>query len=363
MILIDFSSIVHRMIHATVARNNLTLQDGKYITSEYVGIVMFHIFQELLNVKAQYEREFGDVVICLDNSSDGLWRRDVYPGYKASRKQAREESAINFREVFAEVDNLVEAIRSYAPWKVVEVPRAEADDVIMVLAEHFGKTQPILIYSPDKDFIQCQRTSSNVKQYSPKTQKWLIPENKHDNMDHWLVEHICLGDAIDGVPKIVDQTEFSEEFLKYLKEKGYEFNTPWDFANSELSLQEKREILATFNSLNESAGTAPKVYRPMKFGPSTLNKTLEKFGSVEAWLDSNPMLRKNYERNYTLVMQEGIPEDIRGIILTNYEKASVDYKPRELESFLESRRLSGIVMMLPSHFKINRALTAEDFGW
>ena len=48
-------------------------------------------------------------------------------------------------------------------------------------------------------------------------------------MDGWLLEHICLGDVADEVPKIVDHTEFSDNFIAYLQENDIEQLTPKEF--------------------------------------------------------------------------------------------------------------------------------------
>ena len=48
---------------------------------------------------------------------------------------------------------VTEEFKQVLPWKVVQVPRAEADDVIAVLAQTFGD-KPTLIVSSDKDYKQ-----------------------------------------------------------------------------------------------------------------------------------------------------------------------------------------------------------------
>ena len=62
------------------------------------------------------------------------------------------------------------------PYRVIEIAHAEADDVIGTLCHDqgmvLGDSNPILIISGDKDFIQLQKFS-NVKQWSPSQKKWL----------------------------------------------------------------------------------------------------------------------------------------------------------------------------------------------
>lgn len=367
MILIDFSSIIHRMIHTSVANIKPTKVDGKYVTSEFVGLIKYYILQDLFTIKQKHGPNFGDIVICLDKSSGGYWRKDVYPGYKASRKKGRDESEINFGEVFAEVDALIDQIKDNLPWKVISVPKAEADDIMLVLAREFNRFEKILIYSPDKDMIQAQRDNENVFQYSALTKKWLVPENKHDHMDHWIMEHVCLGDASDEVPKVVDHTEFSPTFINFIKDQGYTMSSPVEFRSADVSDAEKKRLIEEFdvyktNRKGESTGVKD-IYKDIRFGPSTLQKEIAKHGSLDAWLDSHPLYRKHYERNFTLVMEEGIPTDIWNEIVLQYKEAKSDYNDKVFEEYLINNELKSILMELPNHFKINRDLTADDFGW
>lgn len=367
MILIDFSSIIHRKIHTSVSQVNPTKKDGKYITSDFVGMVKHNILQELFEISQEHKSNFGELVICLDKSADGYWRRDFYPGYKNRRKASRDESEINFVEVFAEIDALTDQIKNNLPWKVVEVPKAEADDIMLVLAREYNRFEKILIHSPDKDMIQAQRDTENVYQYSALTKKWLVPENKHDHMDHWIQEHVCLGDASDDVPKVVDGTEFTTAFIKFMTDQGYNINSPVEFKNATISSDEKRKLLEDFdvyktNRKGESTGVKD-IYKDMRFGATTLQKAIAKHGSLDAWLDSHPLYRQNYERNFTLVMEEGIPSDIWNQIIVVYKESAAEYNDIEFEKYLTENNLQSILMQVPNHFKITRELTAADFGW
>lgn len=367
MILVDFSSIIHRMIHTSVANAKPNKKDGKFITSEFIGLTKYYILQDLFSIKQEHGPNFGDIVIALDKSSSGYWRKDLYPGYKASRKKGREESEIDYSEVFDEIEGLIDQIKNNLPWKVIEVPKAEADDIMLVLAREYNKFEKILIHSPDKDMIQAQRDNDTVFQYSALTKKWIVPENKHDHMDHWIMEHVCLGDASDEVPKVVDHTEFSKVFLDYLTNAGYNIKDPVEFKEANISKDEKVKLIVDFdvyklNRKKESTGVKD-IYKDIRFGPQTLQKEIEKFGSLDNWLDSHPLYRPNYERNFKLVMEEGIPTDIWNEIIVRYKEAICSYNDKAFEQYLVDNELKSILMELPNHFKITRELTAEDFGW
>ena len=367
MILVDFSSIIHRMIHSGIAGAKPKKVDGKYVTSDFIGLTKYYILQDLFSITQEHGPKFGDIVICLDKSTGGYWRKDVYSGYKSSRKKGRDASEIDYGQVFSEVDELIDQIRTNLPWKVVEVPRAEADDIMLVLAKEFHKREAVLIHSPDKDMIQAQRDNDSVFQYSSLTKKWVLPENKHDHMDHWITEHVCLGDASDDVPRVVDHTEFSDAFFAYLSNNGFDIRTPMEFRESSASLDVKKKLLQQFdvyklNRAGESTGVKD-VYRDIKFGPSTLQKKIKEHGSLDNWLDSHPLYRKHYERNYKLVMEEGIPDHIRTEIVIRYEQAETVYNRSSFEEYLHRNNLKTIIMDLPSIFKVKTEICAADFGW
>ena len=373
MILIDFSSILHRMINGTVPNSNARKENGLYVTKDFIGMVKYFILQELFTIERNYSLKFGNNVICLDKSNGGYWRKDVYFGYKAGRKKNRDASEINYQEVFAEIDELLEQFKENIPWKVIEVDRAEADDSMLVLAKEYCDSENILIHSPDKDMLQAQRDNNTVFQYSALTKKWLVPENKHDHMGQWILEHVCLGDVADEVPKVVDHTEFSDNFLKFLEDKGFieQFDSPYKMIKENkagnLDGSILRNLFDEFDvyKLNRKGEATDEkdIYKSIRFGPTTLHKAIESHGSLDAWLDSHPLYRSNYERNFTLVMEEGVPDYIRKQILQTFVDAKTSYNVVEFEKYLDENSLSKILMELPASFKPTGELTAEDYGW
>lgn len=367
MILIDMSSIIHRKLFTSISKIKPKKINGKYVTSDFIGLTLHYIFEELLEVHQEFSNNYNEIVICIDNSSKGYWRRDVYPGYKASRKVNRDESEINYSEVFEHINKLIHQLKTNIPWKVVEVERAEADDIMLVLAKKYHNEENVLIHSPDKDMIQAQRGTETVHQYSPLTKKYLKPENKYDNMDHWITEHVCLGDTSDDVPRIVDGTEFSESFLNYLQEKGYDLEDPIEFKQSNISNDVKKQLIKDFdvyktNRKGENLGIKD-IYKDVRFGPGNLKKLIEKYGSLDNFLDSHPLYRKHYERNFILVMEEGIPDYIRDGIDEAYKEAETKYNNTEIEKYLRENNLHNVLMSLPNVFKIDHELTADDFDW
>lgn len=368
MILTDYSSILHRMLYTAVSSVKPTVDENeKYITSEYIDFCKFLMMEELINIERQFASEYGDLIICLDDHSKGYWRKEVYSGYKQDRAKNRSKTQVNFPEVFEEVNKLSHELINNSPWRVLNIPRAEADDTMLVLAREFCKSEKVLIHSPDKDMIQAQRYTDNVRQYSSLTKKFLGFGTKAGSMEEWVNEHICLGDAADAVPKITDRTEFSEEFNDFLNTYN-DVNTTLtelDFHNLDRSGQES--ILNMFEHYKDSkyegipSHDIP-MWKKIRLGPKGLQKKLKEAGSLENFLAENELYRRNAEMNFVLVMEEGIPQDIRKDIIDSYVSANVDFDPRKFETYLEESGLGRLVSELPKSLKVNE-LTAEDFNW
>lgn len=178
------------------------------------------IFMTLLSYKKQFSQRFGAPVLAID-SRDGYWRRDIFEGYKANRKRDRESNDKVDWEMFFDIAQTVTAeLQEVLPWKTVYVPKAEADDIIAVLATQFGD-KPTLILSSDKDYKQLH-TKEGIAQYSPIMKKWINTDNpKRD-----LQELILTGDASDGIPNVrsdVDSIMTGKRQLPITKKLKEEF--------------------------------------------------------------------------------------------------------------------------------------------
>ena len=350
MILIDFSAIAYQSMYGAISTVEPNTDDnGKYFTKEFAPYMVYKILSGIFDAQQRFSN-CGDVVLCLDGEGSKNWRKAVYPMYKSSRPIQRQESPINFNEVFDALNNLIETLTRYSPYKVVKVSEAEGDDAIMVLAKELPG--PTMIISSDKDIIQMQRYPG-IKQYSPITQSFVTYETKReDSMDDWLLEHVVLGDATDDVPRIVDGLEFTETFKKFLDLNNIKTdpltvrNDNW-FKWSEQGFAECRK-----NSI------VPDIFVRPRFGIATARKAIKIYGSLDAWLDTDPRLRQNYELNRTLVLEEGIPESVRDGIKAAYNNAPDEVDTKKFEEYLDGLGISRMMLALPNNF--NRKFSVED---
>lgn len=367
MILVDFSHLMFRMLYVAISEAKPKKKNGKYVTAEYKNILMYLLVDQLIKIKRNYS-SYGDIVICLDNSTKKYWRKDVCSMYKNSRAKSREESEIDFSEVFEVVNDLLTNLKLNFPFKILEVEGAEADDLIMILSRTYSPHQKVLIYSEDKDFFQMLKYD-NVYFYRPVAKKWITREEK--DLDKWKVEHVCLGDAADEVHRIVDNIWFSENFKSHLLTFGItdvEDQMQLDMRllnNDEL----KNNIFSSFslykkNRKNEDTDILD-IYKDIRFGESILWKAIEKAGSLDQYLDTHPYIRKRYELNKILVLEEHIPEYLEESILAEFNKPKVGYNLVEIENMFKKYNLNKLmpdINILLNGYE-SKQLSIEDFDW
>jgi hypothetical protein len=148
--------------------------------------------------------KYGDFVIASDDKH--YWRRDIFPYYKAHRKAWRDQSGMDWNQIWTSLNTIKDELREVFPYKYIHVHGAEADDVIGTICHTYGNElntgEPILILSGDKDFVQLH-IYANVNQFDPVRKKWI----KHSKPEEFLAEHILRGDRGDGIPNVLSKDD------------------------------------------------------------------------------------------------------------------------------------------------------------
>ena len=255
---------------------------GSYMmAAKYADVDMDVIRPAVLNTLRIYRNkfvsEYGELILCCDDRH--TWRKDIFPNYKASRKKTRKVSGIDWNNLYDCLNQLKDELRQWFPYKLIQVEKAEADDIIAILVNLIQERT--LILSSDKDFVQLQ--TFNIRQYSPMQKKFVDSETAERS----LHEKIIRGDVGDGIPNIMsDDNVFIDE------------------------------------------GRRQK--------PVTKKK-------VDAWYDLDPdmyctaeMLR-NYKRNKQLVDLGEVPESIRLNIIKQFDTTQVGERSRLLTYFVNHR--------------------------
>jgi hypothetical protein len=230
--------------------------------------------------RKKFHEDFGELIICCDDKN--YWRRSYFPYYKAARKKARQESELNWNEIFAALNNIREDLKTFFPYKVIQIDTAEADDIIGTIVHTEGTPlntgMPLLILSGDKDYVQLHKYA-NVQQYDPTRKRWI----KHSDPEQYLVEHIIKGDAGDGVPNVLSP---DNSFVMGTRQKP---------------ITKKR--MAMFEDINSCDET----------------------------------VKRNWSRNKTLIDLEQIPEDLKAKILEVYNEDNPKDRSQLFNYFIKNK--------------------------
>jgi len=187
MIILDLNQVMISTLMASI---------GNHTNMDIDEDLLRHMILNTIraNVK-KFKSEYNELVIACDDKN--YWRRDIFPHYKAHRKKDREKSELDWNKIFKILNQVRDDLKEYFPYPVIQIDRAEADDIIGTLTRSFGDTTDVMILSGDKDFIQLHKYK-NVKQYNPILKKYV----SHEDPEMYLKEHIVKGDRGDGIPNI-----------------------------------------------------------------------------------------------------------------------------------------------------------------
>lgn len=232
-ILVDFNQIA-------ISNLMINLKMG-HIDNVEEDMLRHMILNSLRFNRSKFTEKYGELIICCDGRN--TWRRDVFPYYKRNRKESRASSGYDWNLIFETLNKITDELHEYFPYKVVHLERAEADDVIAVLAKQWTRDDKVLILSGDKDFMQLQKLD-NVDQYSPVQKKFLRVKNPQE----FLFEHIVRGDVGDGIPNCLSkdstfvsrdrQTPITKKRLAEWMEKG-----KVDYKNGDVGFDRNRRLI------------------------------------------------------------------------------------------------------------------------
>ena len=236
------------------------------------------ILNSIRMYRSQFNKEYGEIVLTYD--SKHYWRRDFFPNYKAGRRKGREKDSRDWDLIFGVLNKIKAEFKENLPYKYLEVYGAEADDIIATLCKNLGNANKVMIVSGDKDFIQLQKYP-NVSQYSPILKKYV---NGHDPVTY-IKEHILKGDTSDGVPNVLSP---DNTFVDGMRQRP---------------LGKKK---------------------------------------IENWLDIDindlqDEVKRNYQRNDTLINLDKIPAELEKEIMVEFDGAPCGDRSKLLNYFVQSR--------------------------
>jgi|TARA_A100001515_G_scaffold141370_1_gene138280 5'-3' exonuclease len=280
MILIDYSQVAISNIAVQLA-----MSKDKNILS--IPMVRHMILNSIRGYVHRFRNDYpGEVVICVDGPDP--WRRDIFEQYKAKRREGRDNDDKDWESVFGLIHTIKEELRDNFPYKVVQLDKVEADDIIATIVKRTHKkwfNEKYLIISGDKDFQQLQKYP-NVYQYSPIQKKFI----ETDSPQEYIYEHILRGDTSDGIPNFLSP---DDTFVNKIKQKPVA----------------KKKLAGWIDSLMR--GNDPQDF-------------------------CNEYHYRNYQRNQRLIDFDYIPDDIETDIYKEYEKVTVPSRSKILPYMIKN---------------------------
>lgn len=275
MILIDYSQVAISNIAVQLA-----MSKDKNVLS--IPMVRHMVLNSIRGYVHRFRSEYpGEVVICVDGPEP--WRREIFSQYKAKRREGRNNDDKDWESVFGLIHTIKEELRDNFPYKVVQLDKVEADDIIAVICKK-NHEQKILIVSGDKDFQQLQKYP-NIFQYSPIQKKFV----ETDSPQEYIYEHILRGDTSDGIPNFLSP---DDTFVNGIKQKPVS----------------KKKLVGWIDSLMR--GNDPQDF-------------------------CNEYHYRNFQRNQRLIDFDYIPDDIQTDIYNEYEKATVTSRSKILPYMIQ----------------------------
>lgn len=185
ILLIDGSSFIFRAFYAV---KNLTAPNGTPTNAIYGVINM------LKQMQKKYTTPYW---VCVFDAKGKTFRDDIYPEYKATRRETPEE-------LKQQIPYIHEIIADLGIPVIVQ-EGVEADDVIATIAKHYStKNYKILVATGDKDFAQI--VNENIKLINTMTNEELDIDgviNKFGVLPEQIIDYLSLiGDTVDNVPGV-----------------------------------------------------------------------------------------------------------------------------------------------------------------
>ncbi|ADG60140.1 rnh RNaseH ribonuclease [Acinetobacter phage Acj9] len=328
-VLIDLSQIA-------LATAAVTMEPGEKFTIPLVRqMILATLRKNALKFKAE---GYTKVVVAIDNARYGYWRRQVEDYYKRNRAIAREEAEeanqFDWEGYFEGLGVVIQELKDYMPYTVIDVRHCEADDVIAVLSQYMSSIGwKVRIISSDGDFTQLHKLK-NVDQYSPMQKKFVKVKTGSPEED--CLTKVMKGDRKDCVASIKVRGDFwlnynvgvertpqtSPKFVTELVGKSDEeiYQMFYDEIFKKLSHKKAGpDHAAKFLSLQG------KEFEPGDFDPNLTSKLI-----AELWMD-------RFRRNRVLIDFDHIREDIREAILEEYRTFTPAPRGKMYSYFVKSK--------------------------
>ena len=191
-IIIDTSYMVYHRYNATLTwfkfKHDDIDFDNLHTNDEFITAFKKHLTADLIKLKKKWKT--NKIMFCKDARRSDLWRTDIFPQYKATRKTATSFNT-NF---FGIVDEYIEENKYNSAWG----DKLEADDVAYLYANQLGITTKLVFITGDCDYLQCKSDTWHI--YTLKGVD--LSEKSCGTAKNDLLKKIITGDKSDNIAPI-----------------------------------------------------------------------------------------------------------------------------------------------------------------
>jgi len=332
VLILDASPVFYRYAFSSVqiAKNQLKIkpdENGIYPFNEYKDIFVYNVLNSISGMKNRFDVD--EVVLAFDTKP--YWRQRLWAGYKHGRK-SNDKSGIDWNALSDAIHEIAEVLDESSNIKVINPKGIEGDDTLFVLSKELSERgDEVIVKSIDHDIYYCL-AYENVKywqvKHHTKTKECGYVSFNESELNKLKFEHAFFGDSGDYILSVVAFSQFSDKFKEVYP------------GITELQAWPKRyEIDQKFI---EKYGVS--AYKHPRFGAKSYYKKQEKEGFTnEEFLDRNPIYRMNYELNKKISLPEYIPDDIRRIIIDEYDKKHNEKNPAKLNEYFLGNNLFNLI--------------------
>lgn len=179
-LIVDLNNQVFNTRFSKIKTPSSAKKKELYVTE----LILKDALLSIVNLANQFKVD--SIVIACDGRK--VWRKNIYPEYKANRDHAD----VYYEETIEAANLLKRFFNECTNVAVLEVDHCEADDIIAVLAQESSGVENIIM-SSDKDFIQLIDDETFL--YSPAQGKW----RESEDPEYDLFVKCIRGDANDNI--------------------------------------------------------------------------------------------------------------------------------------------------------------------
>jgi len=323
MIIVDFSHLANRNLFVAINTIKPKKINGKFDMTKVMPFFYHLMLNSLIHIRKL--KPDDEIILAIDDRH--YWRKEYYPLYKAQRKGIREESEIDFNVFFEKLNKFVELLDKCFPYYVIKVENAEADDIIGVLSKQFKNK--VIIVTSDKDMKQALLYGAKV--YDPIKKEYL--SLKDDEVKIFKELHYLLGDKSDNIPNVMEESEFTNEFINYLANNKIYKTKTYEVESLDIFEKLKQEFKEKYPDKD--------IYKKPRFGEKTALKYINKLDDL---FSKNKKIENNYIRNKKLINFDEIPNDIVEKIIDEYKNRQLNYNGDCIFKFLTKFNLRQHIM-------------------